>query len=73
VAPSVRPRRQTTAKAAASNVVTISKPAQVGRPLLSVLHVRVFFVPGTEWLSVYTPLMGTLCCASPLDRVSKRV
>jgi hypothetical protein len=66
--------RETTAKAAANDVVTMSKkPEQVGRPLISVLYVRVFFVPGTEWLSVYTPLMGTLCCAIPLDRVSKRV
>jgi len=65
--------RDTTAKAAANNIVTTSKPAQVGRPLISVLHVRVFFVPGTEWLSVYAPLMSTLYCTSPLDKVSKLV
>ena len=64
--------RQTMAKAA-TNIVTTSKPAQVGRPLTSVLRVRVFFVPGTERLSVYTPLMSTLYCAIPLDKGSKRV
>lgn len=66
-------RRQTTTKTAANNIVTMSKPAQVGRPLIIVLRVRVFFVSGTELLSVYNPLMSTLYCASPLDKVSRHV
>ena len=66
-------RRQTTTKTAANNIVTTSKPAQVGRPLIIVLHVRVFFVSGTELLSVYNLLMSTHYCASSLDKVSRHV